>query len=121
MVIRLTKRRRITQREICLRELLRIQSDFQKIYFPIEDIQFSSLASALACEAMEIWAASGKWWYKGSRIDEKKIKEESIDILHFLLGIWLKLGMTEDEIVELYRKKMKVNVQRQLGIRRTAR
>ena len=98
---------------ICLGELLRIQSGFQKKYYPIEKLDISSLASAIACESMEIWAAIGKWWYKNQHADIEKIKEESIDIFHFLLGLWLKLEMNEHEIVNLYEKKMRVNIQRQ--------
>jgi dimeric dUTPase (all-alpha-NTP-PPase superfamily) len=111
MIVRET--RKITSRGMRLHELLQIQSDFQTAYFPIRNIPLSSLASAVACEAMEIWAASGKWWYKNNREDLEKIKEESIDILHFLLMLWLKLGMNENQIADLYRKKMQVNIQRQ--------
>jgi len=97
----------------CLGELLEIQNDFQKRYYPLEKLDINSLASAIACESMEIWAASGKWWYKNQHVDMEKIKEESIDIFHFLLGLWLKLEMNEREIIDLYKKKMRVNIQRQ--------
>lgn len=76
----------------------------------------SSLASALACEAMEIWAASGKWWYKRKDVEKSKIKQESIDIFHFLLALWLKLGMDENEIFDLYEEKMRINIERQVSI-----
>lgn len=41
------------------------------------------------------------------------LKEESIDILHFLLILWLKLGMDEKEIFDKYKEKMGVNIKRQ--------
>lgn len=104
------------RKRTCLGELLRIQKDFQEEYYPIEKLDISSLASAIACESMEIWAASGKWWYRNQHADIEKIKEESVDILHFLLGLWLKLEMNEHEIAGLYKKKMRVNIQRQKRI-----
>jgi len=95
-----------------LHELLKVQKKFQDQHFPLENIEISSLASAIASEAMEIWSMTGKWWYK-QKYDLDKIKEESIDIFHFLLGLWLKLGMNEKEVVKLYRDKMNVNIERQ--------
>jgi dimeric dUTPase (all-alpha-NTP-PPase superfamily) len=96
-----------------LRELLEVQKNFQDLYFPIERIEISSLASAIASEAMEIWSMTGKWWYQ-QKYDLEKIKEESIDIFHFLLALWLKLDMDEYQIVRLYKDKMKTNVKRQV-------
>jgi len=95
-----------------LHELLKIQKKFQNQHFPLENIEISSLASAIASEAMEIWSTTGKWWCK-QKYNLDKIKEETIDIFHFLLGLWLKLDMNEKEIIKLYRDKMNVNIERQ--------
>jgi len=103
---------------ICLDELLRIQKDFQERYCPIEGISISSFASAIASEAMEIWAATGKWWYKDRQLDMEQLKEESVDILHFLLGLWLKLGLDGQEIASHYKRKMKINIERQKNEKR---
>jgi len=105
--------RKKVKNKVCLGELLQIQNYFQKRYYPIEKINISSLASAIACEAMEIWASSGKWWYKNHRINLEKIKEESVDIFHFLLALYLKLEMNEYEIEDLYKRKMRTNIRRQ--------
>lgn len=96
-----------------LGELLEIQREFQNQHFPLQYIEISSLASAIASEAMEIWSMTGKWWYE-HKYNLEKIKEESIDIFHFLLGLWLKLDMNESEITKLYKDKMKVNIERQI-------
>ncbi len=109
----MSKERREQNERICLDELLRIQKDFQERYCPIEGISISSFASAIASEAMEIWAATGKWWYKNRQLDLEKLKEESVDILHFLLGLWLKLGLNEQEIAFHYKRKMRINIERQ--------
>lgn len=95
-----------------LDHLLKMQKSFQDLYFPIERIEICSLASAIASEAMEIWSMTGKWWYE-QKYDLEKVKEESIDIFHFLLALWLKLDMNEHQIVQLYKNKMKVNIKRQ--------
>ena len=100
-----------------LGELLKIQKKFQNQHFPLQKIEISSLASAIASEAMEIWSMTGKWWYE-QKYDLDKIKEESIDIFHFLLGLWLKLDMNESEIIKLYEDKMNVNIERQIQRRK---
>jgi len=41
-----------------------------------------------------------------------KIKEEMIDILHFILNILLVLGLDSETIYEIYMKKNRVNLQR---------
>lgn len=40
-------------------------------------------------------------------------KEESIDMLHFMINIFLCLGMDEKEIINMYKKKNKINYDRQ--------
>ena len=109
----MVKKRAYASKGICLSEFLKIQRNFQERYYPIEKIDISSLAAAIASEAMEIWAVSGKWWCKKRHLEIEDLKEESIDIFHFLLGLWLKLGMNEKEITNLYKKKMQINIQRQ--------
>jgi dimeric dUTPase (all-alpha-NTP-PPase superfamily) len=96
-----------------LGDLLEMQKKFQNQHFPLQNIEISSFASAIASEAMEIWSMTGKWWYE-QKYSLEKIKEESIDIFHFLLGLWLKLDMDESEIIKLYKDKMKVNIERQI-------
>lgn len=100
-----------------LHELLKIQKKFQNEHFPLENIEISSLASAIASEAMEIWSMTGKWWHE-QKYNLDKIKEESIDVFHFLLGLWLKLDMNESEIIKLYGDKMNVNIERQIQRRK---
>jgi hypothetical protein len=117
-----------------LEELLSIQKSFQikNSYDPA----IFEIASAIASEGTELWAISGgKWWkeyLKGRdtlghlspiyvpryiRDIEKelrqKIIEESIDVLHFLLIVWLRLNLNASEVLEAYKVKMGVNQKRQ--------
>lgn len=56
-----------------------------------------------------------KWWKNPKEINTGKIKEELIDILHFYVGMCLKIGMTSDEMYQIYMKKNEENFNRQYG------
>ncbi len=118
-----------------LTNILSTQEYFQKKYN--YNVPVHMWASAMMTESGELWAISGgKWWKKYLtdldtwghfqekeeidsylRLLEKqnkdKILEESIDVFHFLLGCWLRLGLTAKDIYEAYNKKMGVNINRQ--------
>lgn len=121
-----------------LQKMLDIQMEFQIKYNydpPIHD-----RASAIMAEAGELWAISGgKWWKKNLENSETwghlheadlnylnenyfyplekqnrdKIIEESIDVWHFLLTVWNRLGLSADQVFEAYTKKMGINKNRQ--------
>lgn len=57
-----------------------------------------------------------KWWKNPKPIDEKAVKEEIVDILHFFVGICLDAGMTADELYDIYLAKNKENYLRQQGL-----
>jgi dimeric dUTPase (all-alpha-NTP-PPase superfamily) len=44
---------------------------------------------------------------------ERLFKEEIIDALHFFSNIFVAFGMTEEEILRMYKEKNKINYQRQ--------
>lgn len=118
-----------------LQEMLDIQLDFQNKYKYNPPIH--SRASAIMAEAGELWAISGgKWWKKYIQDAESwghlqtveaidqyletlenqnkdKIVEESIDVWHFLLTVWNRLGLSAEDVYKEYTKKMGVNHDRQ--------
>ena len=53
-----------------------------------------------------------KWWSK-NELDLEDAREEFIDVLHFMLSIGLALGLDAEGIMDVYRKKNEVNLQRQ--------
>ena len=57
-----------------------------------------------------------KWWKNKKELDYKAIKEEMVDILHFLVGMSVNVGMTSDEMFEIYYSKNKENFDRQNGL-----
>lgn len=54
-----------------------------------------------------------KWWAKYQEFDEQNAKVEVIDLFHFLISLAQVLGMTAEDVYEIYAKKNKVNHTRQ--------
>jgi dimeric dUTPase (all-alpha-NTP-PPase superfamily) len=54
-----------------------------------------------------------KWWAKYQKFDEQNARVELIDILHFVISIAQVLGMSADDIFDVYCKKHSVNMRRQ--------
>lgn len=74
----------------------------------------SALSTAIIHEAVELQRlTSWKWWKKPAPFDSSAAKEELIDIWHFVVQASIELGMTPADILEEYRKKNKVNRDRQ--------
>ena len=56
-----------------------------------------------------------KWWKNPKPINTDNVKEELIDILHFYIGMCLRMGMTSEELLQIYLKKNEENFNRQYG------
>lgn len=56
-----------------------------------------------------------KWWKNEKPIDEPKLKEELVDVLHFFVSMCLRAGMDADELFRIYCDKNKENFDRQYG------
>ena len=56
-----------------------------------------------------------KWWKNPKPVDEDKVKNELVDILHFFVSMCLKTGMSADELHQRYLEKNKENFDRQNG------
>jgi len=56
-----------------------------------------------------------KWWKNPKPVNEAAVKGELVDILHFLVSMCLKMGMTADELHALYTQKNRENFNRQRG------
>ncbi|MEG2084401.1 MAG: dUTPase [Clostridia bacterium] len=56
-----------------------------------------------------------KWWKNPKPLDKPATKEELVDILHFFVGMCLRMGMTSEELYQIYMKKNKENFDRQYG------
>ena len=54
-----------------------------------------------------------KWWAKYQKFDEQNARVEVIDLFHFLVSIAQVLGMSADDIYDIYCKKNLINHKRQ--------
>lgn len=76
--------------------------------------RISALSTAIIHEAVELQRlTSWKWWKKPKPFDSAAAKEELIDIWHFVVQASIELGMGPEDILEEYKKKNKVNRDRQ--------
>ncbi|MEW5841266.1 dUTPase [Nitrososphaera sp.] len=74
----------------------------------------SALSTAIIHEAVELQRLTNwKWWKKPSGFDEAAAREELIDIWHFVVQASIELGMAPADILAEYKKKNKVNRDRQ--------
>lgn len=54
-----------------------------------------------------------KWWAKYQKLDIQNARVEVVDIFHFVISLAQVLGMSADDVVEMYEQKNKVNHNRQ--------
>ena len=74
-------------------------------------------AQALTVELSEVLEeAQYKWWKNYGEIDDAKLKEEIVDVLHFFLGMCIDAGLSANELFDIYIKKNKENYDRQNGL-----
>ncbi|NLT94516.1 MAG: dUTPase [Clostridia bacterium] len=57
-----------------------------------------------------------KWWKNPRKIDKKALKEEIIDVFHFLISLCLKVNLSPQELYEAYVAKNNENHLRQEGL-----
>ncbi len=54
-----------------------------------------------------------KWWAKYQKFDKQNAKVEIVDLFHFLISLAQVMGMSAEDVFELYTQKHKVNHERQ--------
>lgn len=57
-----------------------------------------------------------KWWKNPKPVDERAVKEELVDILHFYIGMCIDAGLSAEELYQIYLDKNKENYDRQKGL-----
>ena len=57
-----------------------------------------------------------KWWKNPKPVEEDKVKEELVDILHFFVSMCLTSGMSAQELFDRYIAKNQENFDRQNGL-----
>ncbi len=72
---------------------------------------------AMLSELAELLAeVNFKWWKNPKEINYDNVKDEIVDIVHFIASTSLKVGMDADEMYERYINKNEENFKRQHGI-----
>lgn len=72
---------------------------------------------AMLSEMAELLAeVNFKWWKNPKPVDERAVKEELVDILHFFVSMCLRAGMTPQEMYDIYMEKNRENFNRQAGL-----
>ena len=56
-----------------------------------------------------------KWWKEPEPIDENKLREELVDVLHFFVSMCLKAGVSAEDLYQGYVTKNQENFRRQEG------
>lgn len=117
-----------------LAKMLEHQKEFQKMTGFNPTIH--DLASAIMAEGGELWLGSGGKWWKvylehqgkwGTMTPDEAVayirkvevqnkdneEEEAIDLLHFLICVFIVLDMSSKRVYDKYCQKMGVNIKRQ--------
>jgi len=63
------------------------------------------------CELVD--SVPWKWWAKYQKFDEQNARVEVIDLFHFLISLAQVLGLSAEDVYNIYLQKNKVNHQRQ--------
>ena len=76
--------------------------------------RITALCTAIIHEAVELQRTTNwKWWKKPTKFNEEEAKEELIDIWHFVVQASLELKLTPEDILDEYKRKNKINKDRQ--------
>lgn len=99
----------------CQKELDEFIKTARKLDFTEEEwVQKKSLA--LINEVSELLnEVNYKWWKNKKEVDKSKVKEELVDVLHFLIGMMIDVGASAEEIYDIYMRKNAENHNRQTG------
>ncbi len=80
------------------------------------ELWIQNMCIAIITEACELNdTCNWKWWKNKKDIDWNNVKEEIIDLWHFLLSLSIKVGLTPNDIINQYIIKNIENYNRQLG------
>ena len=102
-----------------LEEIFSMQNEFASMmdlsrYPPSVEGRISGLSTAIIHEAVELQRITNwKWWKKSLPFDNLAAREELIDIWHFVVQASIELGMSPSDILGEYKKKNRVNRDRQ--------
>ncbi len=90
--------------------------DTRSLSYTNKELWIQKMCTAIITEACELNDATNwKWWKNNKNIDWYNVKEEIIDIWHFLISLTIKAGITPEILLDSYIDKNIENYSRQLG------
>ncbi len=101
-----------------LDEIIQIQKQYLaqtklERYPKRKEERVAALCTAIIHEAVELQdLTSWKWWKIFKAFDEKKAKEELIDIWHFVIQASIELKLDPKDILNEYKRKNIINRER---------
>jgi len=105
-----------------LDDIFRLQAELNEEIREKRNLSFSSeewiqkMTLATISELAELLdEVNFKWWKNPKPVNERLVKEELIDILHFFVSMCLDAGMTPEEMHAMYLEKHQENLDRQHG------
>lgn len=105
-----------------LDDIFRLQAELNEEIRTKRNLSFTQeewiqkLTLAMLSELAELLdEVNFKWWKNPKQIDNRLVKEELIDILHFFVSMCLDAGMTPEEMHRMYLEKHRENMNRQHG------
>lgn len=106
-----------------LEEIFKLQSQLDEKIVAKHNVNFT-LDTWIEKEILAIISELGevldetnfKWWKNPREIDKNALKEEIIDVFHFLISLCLKVNISPQELYEAYINKNKENHLRQEGL-----
>ncbi|MDF0680417.1 MAG: dUTPase [Candidatus Nitrosocosmicus sp.] len=82
---------------------------------PFSGYRIFMISSALVHEAIELQRETNwKWWKKDKTVNNEKLKDEIIDLWHFLIQLSIEAGFEPQTLISKYMEKNKENTGRQL-------
>lgn len=105
-----------------LKEIFRLQASFDEAVVENRKLDFSPEVwiqkeiLAIISELSEILdEVNFKWWKDPKEINQERLTEEIVDVLHFFVSMCLKANIGPEELYEAYVRKNKENFARQEG------
>lgn len=105
-----------------LQEIFELQQKFDALVADSRDLHYSreewlqKQVLAMVSELSELLdEVNFKWWKNPKPVDDDALRDEIIDLLHFLVSMALKSGMDAQEFHDRYVRKNQENFDRQAG------
>ena len=111
---KIDKLERIFEMQACFQKDLVNRRNLQDI--PMEKWMQMQTLAMLSELAELIDEVNFKWWKNPKPVDDDRVKEELVDILHFFVSTCLNAGMSAEELYSRYIEKNQENFDRQNGL-----